>query len=56
MIREVVVVNLIKSQNAHMLTSAAYLVYIFNWNLNIGHLVVQKKAIYRIKRPEAANP
>ncbi|MFO7720251.1 MAG: DNA-processing protein DprA [Gillisia sp.] len=35
--------NLIKSQNAHVLTSAADLVYILNWDLNIGQSVVQKK-------------
>ncbi len=35
--------NLIKSQNAHVLTSAADLIYILNWDLNIGQSVVQKQ-------------
>ncbi len=44
--------NLIKSQNAHVLTSAADLVYILNWDLNIGQSVVQKQLFVELNAHE----
>ncbi|MGM1054650.1 MAG: DNA-processing protein DprA [Bacteroidota bacterium] len=44
--------NLIKSQNAHVLTSAADLVYILNWDLNIGQSVVQKQLFIELNSKE----
>ncbi|CAM4082359.1 DNA-processing protein DprA [Gillisia limnaea] len=44
--------NLIKSQNAHLLTSAADLVYILNWDLNNGQSVVQKQLFVELDATE----
>lgn len=44
--------NLIKSQNAHLLTSAADLIYILNWQLNDAKKSVQKQLFVEMEPQE----
>jgi DNA processing protein len=44
--------NLIKTQKAHLLTSAADLVYLLNWNLETENKTIQKQLFVSLEKDE----